>query len=135
VFSPTYSAWREQVRLCLRKTSRKILSGIAFSILLSRTSVLVRPLRQSGTFYAVLTTRSFEAGFLKSSATVFSISRESASSDTVRAKDIAPTSALKVKIACHLVARASRAAHKFRHRPKSFQTAPLPISLQAGPVG
>jgi hypothetical protein len=40
-----------------------------------------------------------EAAEGKRSATVFSISRESASSDTARAKDIAPTSALKVKIA------------------------------------
>ena len=37
--------------------------------------------------------------FFKSSATVFGISRESASSETERAKDIAPRRALKVKIA------------------------------------
>src|SRR5689334_2717513 len=61
-------------------------------------------LRQSGSFYGLLTTRCGEARFFRSSATLFSISRESASSDTVRAKDIAPTSALKVKIACDLTA-------------------------------
>jgi hypothetical protein len=38
---------------------------------------------------------------------VFNISRESASSDTARASDIAPTSAQKVKIACDLAARLS----------------------------
>src|SRR2546430_357201 len=56
-------------------------------------------LRQSGSLYGLLTTRCVEAKFFRSSATVFSISRESASLDTARAKDIAPTSALKVTIA------------------------------------
>jgi hypothetical protein len=46
-------------------------------------------------------------GFFRRSATVFKISRESASSDTARASDIAPTSALKVKIALDLAARLS----------------------------
>ena len=54
----------------------------------------------------------FEAEFFKSSATVFSISRESASSDTARARDIAPTSALKVKIALDLAVRLSLAGRK-----------------------
>ena len=43
--------------------------------------------------------------FLRRSATVFSISRESALPDTARARDIAPTSALKVKIALDLAVR------------------------------
>ena len=43
-----------------------------------------------------------EADFFRSSATVLCISRESASSDTARASDIAPTRALKVKIALDL---------------------------------
>jgi hypothetical protein len=38
---------------------------------------------------------------------VFKISRESASSDTARASTIAPTSALKVKVALDLAARLS----------------------------
>ena len=46
------------------------------------------------------------ADFFRSSATVFCISRESASSDTARASDIAPTSALKIKIALDLAVRA-----------------------------
>jgi hypothetical protein len=49
----------------------------------------------------------FAAEFFKSSPTLFSISRESASSDTTRANDIAPTSALKLKIALDLAARLS----------------------------
>jgi len=48
----------------------------------------------------------------RSSATVFRISRESASSDTARANDIAPTSALKVKIALDLAVRLSLAGCK-----------------------
>ena len=47
-----------------------------------------------------------QAGFFRRSATVFKISCESTSSDTARASDIAPTSALKVKIALDLAARA-----------------------------
>ena len=47
----------------------------------------------------------FEVEFFRSSATALRISRESAWSDTTRAKDIAPTSALKVKIALDLAAR------------------------------
>jgi len=54
----------------------------------------------------------FEAEVLKSFATVFSISWESASSDTARAKDMAPTSALKVKIALDLAVRLSLAGRK-----------------------
>jgi hypothetical protein len=46
--------------------------------------------------------RRSQAGCFRRSATVFKISRESASSDTARASDIAPTSALKVKIALDL---------------------------------
>jgi hypothetical protein len=49
----------------------------------------------------------FRAEFFRSSPTVSSISRESASSDTARARDIAPTSALKIKIALDLAARLS----------------------------
>ena len=48
---------------------------------------------------------SFEAEFFRTSATVFRISRDIASSDTARASAIAPTSALKVKIALDLAAR------------------------------
>jgi hypothetical protein len=44
----------------------------------------------------------FEPDFFKSFPTVSSISRESVSSDTARASDIAPTSALKIKIALDL---------------------------------
>jgi hypothetical protein len=49
----------------------------------------------------------FQAGCFRRSATVFKISRESDSSDTARASDIAPTSALKLKIALDLAARLS----------------------------
>src|ERR1700691_1257309 len=45
------------------------------------------------------------AGFFRRSATVVKISCESTSSDTARASDIAPTSALKVKIALDLAAQ------------------------------
>ena len=48
-----------------------------------------------------------KSGFFRSSAAVFKISRERASSDTARASDIAPTSALKVRIALDLAARLS----------------------------
>ena len=48
-----------------------------------------------------------QAGFFRRSATVFEISCESISSDTARASDIAPTSALKVRIALDLAARLS----------------------------
>src|SRR5580698_2146256 len=51
--------------------------------------------------------RHCQAGFLRRPATVCKISRESTSSDTARARDIAPTSALKVKIALDLAARLS----------------------------
>jgi hypothetical protein len=44
----------------------------------------------------------FTTEFFKNCPTVSSISRESPSSDTARAKDMAPTSALKVKIALDL---------------------------------
>ena len=46
----------------------------------------------------------FQAGCLRRSATVFKISRESASSETARASDIAPTRALNVRIAFDLAA-------------------------------
>src|SRR5882757_4735813 len=49
----------------------------------------------------------FTAEFFKRSPTVSSISRERASSDTARASAIAPTSALKIKIALDLAARLS----------------------------
>jgi hypothetical protein len=48
-----------------------------------------------------------QAGFFRRSATVFRILRESASSDTARASDIPPTSALKIRIALDLAARLS----------------------------
>src|SRR5438445_13533802 len=69
-------------------------------------------LRQSGSLYGLLTTRCVEAKFFRSSATVFSISRESASSDTARAKDIAPTSAPKVTIALDRAVRLSLAGSR-----------------------
>ena len=47
----------------------------------------------------------FQAGCFRRPATVFRISCESASSDTARANDIAPTRALKVRIALDLAAR------------------------------
>jgi hypothetical protein len=46
----------------------------------------------------------FQAGSFRRSATVVKISRESTASDTARASDIAPMSALKVKIALDLAA-------------------------------
>jgi len=49
--------------------------------------------------------RLYEAGFFRNCATVFRISREGASSDTARARAIAPTSALKVRIALDLAVR------------------------------
>src|SRR5260370_1062444 len=48
-----------------------------------------------------------EAGFFRRSPTVFKISRENASSDTAGASAIAPTSALRVKIALDVAARLS----------------------------
>jgi len=49
---------------------------------------------------------------------VFKISRESASSDTARASDIAPTRALKVRMALDLVARSgSKTRHIEHHQP------------------
>src|SRR6476661_7134209 len=56
------------------------------------------------TCYAFASGR-FTVEFFKSSPTVSSISRESSSSDTARASDIAPTSALTIKIAIDLAAR------------------------------
>jgi hypothetical protein len=56
--------------------------------------------------YAFASAR-FEAEFFKSFPTVSSISRESDSSDTARASDIAPTSALKIKTALDLAVRLS----------------------------
>ena len=47
----------------------------------------------------------FTADFFNSSPTVSSISRESVSSDTERASDIAPTSALTIRIALDLALR------------------------------
>src|ERR1700737_4686703 len=49
------------------------------------------------------------ASFFRSSPTVFNISRESASSDTARESPIAPTSALRVKIAPDLAGPSSLA--------------------------
>ncbi len=56
------------------------------------------------------------------SPTVFKISRESASSDTARASDIATTSALKVKIALDLAARLSLPGSKPTIDSRSFWT-------------
>jgi hypothetical protein len=56
------------------------------------------------TFYSP---RCSEAGSFRISATDFKISRESDSSDTARARAIAPASALKVKIAFDLATRLS----------------------------
>ena len=49
----------------------------------------------------------YQAGFFRRSATVVKISCESTSSDTARASDIAPTRALKVRIALDLAWRLS----------------------------
>ena len=48
-----------------------------------------------------------EAEFFRTSDTAFKISSDSASSETARAKDIAPTSALNFRIAFDLAARLS----------------------------
>src|SRR5580692_5283256 len=63
-----------------------------------------------------------EADFFRSSATVFCISRDSDSSDTARARDIAPTSALKVKIALDLAARLSLPGSNPTINSRSFLT-------------
>jgi hypothetical protein len=63
-----------------------------------------------------------QEGFFRRSATVFSISRESPSSDTARASDIAPTSALKVRIALDLAARLSLPGNIPTINSRSFLT-------------
>src|SRR5580700_1075371 len=63
-----------------------------------------------------------QAGFLRRSATVSKISRERSSSDTARARDIAPTSALKVRIALDLAARFSLPGSKPRINSRSALT-------------
>lgn len=62
------------------------------------------------------------ARYFKRSATVFKISCESTSSDTARASDIAPTSALKVKIALDLAARLSLPGSNPTINSRSFLT-------------
>src|ERR1700733_4874605 len=63
-----------------------------------------------------------QAGFFRRSATVFEISCESTSSDTARASDIAPTRALKVRIALDLAARLSLPGSKPRITSRSSLT-------------
>src|ERR1700733_8781636 len=63
-----------------------------------------------------------QAGFFRRSATVFEISCESTSSDTARASDIAPTRALKVRIALDLAARLSLPGSNPAINSRSFLT-------------
>src|SRR5260370_17427774 len=63
-----------------------------------------------------------QAGFFRRTPTDFRISCESVSSDTARARDIAPTSALKVKIALDLAARLSLPESNPTINSRSFLT-------------
>ena len=73
---------------------------------------------------------------MRRSATVLKISFESASSDTARASDIAPTSALKVKIALDLAARLSFANSRNANRKHSnISSSALAESWASGLIG
>jgi hypothetical protein len=101
--------WSERGHYICEGTPARLLLWIPVSSLVSScllTGGQSASLIESRCVEAVRLGRS-QAGFFKRSATVFKISCESASSDTARASDIAPTSALKVKIALDLASRLS----------------------------